>query len=375
MTATVSNDFFLKERTLPETKSELLGKCFEVWCTSRLTGAPQPAPALFMDLCATLDAGQETESSTPASLLRAIQRGTANLHDLNRRLLAVFGDPDQEAMDGLQQQLERLPYYEKLEHRPLYLREAADKTLVSELLALEAPVFALLDLFDRASPAQYLPELIARENTDLLLLLCPEKISLGLSGKQGKLLTEVLGPGLLRLKGYFKREKDLVRREKYTLSVLREALREKGYLAVQFSVYPPENEGLGHTLLLASKESSAYRGFKEALLPYTTFQEDGIPLFYSNKRKQSQLALFSEQARYTLENLAVELEQQSGAYKYKMIEKVYEEHSLGTDYIRENYVEAFKLLRNRGKVEFLNPKTMQPIKIATATSVVKYRSV
>ena len=153
-----------------------------------------------------------------------------------------------------------------------------------------------------------------------------------------------------------------------------ELLQEQGYLTLLFKINNPESDQTNHYLLLASRENASYRSFKDTMLPYSDYQADGVPLFLANQSVQPQLSLFPERPVYTVSNLVQDLSNGMQRYKYKSIEKIYEAHSLGTSYIRENYLAAFEQLREQGKIELLNPKTLQTIRKATYSSVVKLKA-
>lgn len=176
-----------------------------------------------------------------------------------------------------------------------------------------------------------------------------------------------------KISNYCRKEKDTYKRQEFILGHLMHVLQEKEYETLLFKVNEPRVEQPYHYLLFSSPDSHACRSFKETLLPYTTYQQDGVPLFIANDFLQPQFALFEQRPVYTLPNLVERLTEQASLYKYKSIEKVYKLDSGGTNYTRENYIAAYEQLRKEGKIELLNAKTMQTIRQPTPASVVKYR--
>jgi hypothetical protein len=209
---------------------------------------------------------------------------------------------------------------------------------------------------------------------DLLMLLCPDTLLKALSGKKtDPYLLELLGDRFSAIRNIIKKERDKVKKQQHILVQLNELLQEKGYYALQFKINPPDSEEADFYLLFASQAAAAYKAFKEFMLAYSAYAEDGVPLLVANCLPKPQLSLFPQPLAYSVLNLAEELGSLAGRYKFKSIEKIYEDHSAGTPYTRENYLAAFERLRGQGKVELLNAKTMQTIRKPLLSSVVKYR--
>ncbi len=349
----------------------MLGKCFEAWCAATFTLPGLPEKALLLDLNAAPVAGEYVPQ---AILLQQLYRSTGSRTDLNQIIHTFFSDPDAPALGHLQEQLSALAFYEKLIHQPAFLSSPQAQADVADMLASPVPALAFLDPFNLSHTGGLRQEQLLAAGVDLVLLLQPQTLLRAMSGKASQSMKDLFGERLTQVRGYFKREKAPCRRVRYTLLVLQEVLAERDYLALKFDINAPNSAEASYYLLLASRQKAVYRSFKEMLLPYSVFQEDGVPLLHTNQQQPDQLALFIEAPKYTVLNLAAELEDKSSLYKYKAIEKIYEEHHIGTTYILLNYVEAFKLLRDRGKIELLNPKTMQSIRAATAASVVKYKT-
>lgn len=158
----------------------------------------------------------------------------------------------------------------------------------------------------------------------------------------------------------------------YILQHLQSLLREKGFFTLLFQINLPGTGNVSHYLLFSSPHIKAYNCFKETVLPYSDLQQDGVPLFSCNQGQQHQLSLFEHRPAHTVMHLVDELAASVLQCKFKSVEKVCEMHSPNTPYIPENYLAAFEHLRDQGKVVLLNGKTLQTVRKATLTSVVKY---
>lgn len=117
---------------------------------------------------------------------------------------------------------------------------------------------------------------------------------------------------------------------------------------------------------------AAYNAFKQTVLPYSEYQPDGVPLFVANQGPQHQLSLFEHRPAHAVAHLADDLAASPAQWKYKSVERICELHSPNTPYTPENYLAAFEQLRDQGKIVLLNGKTLQTVRKATSTSVVKF---
>jgi hypothetical protein len=211
---------------------------------------------------------------------------------------------------------------------------------------------------------------------DLVLLFDAAKIRTSLTARMvNEGLITFFGERLATIKAFCRREKNTGRQEEYILDVIRAIFKESGYLTLPFAMGDPEKLKNSHYLFFATKAVPAYQRFKELILPYSDLQEDGVPLMGTYQTHRQQLSLFPEHQPYSVAKLANELAQNTAVYKYKSVQKIFEDHSIGTPYILENYRLAVETLRNQGKVELLNAKTMQTVRKPTYTSIIKFKTV
>jgi hypothetical protein len=141
-----------------------------------------------------------------------------------------------------------------------------------------------------------------------------------------------------------------------------------------FKVNPPQTEQPDFYLLFASTDSQAYRTFKETILTYSTYQEDGVAEFTANSFSKPQFTLFDQLPDFTIAKLQDRILEKASLYKYKSIETMYELDAVDTNYSKENYLSAVELLRKAGKVELMNAKTMQLIRQPMLSAIIVFRS-
>lgn len=376
MPATEPNDFFEKGRSFAEIKQELLGKYFDSWCNTRLATLKAEAreALLFIDL----HAGDEQDiEENPVLAIDAkvnLLKSIIKKPPLNKTMRTFFYDKSKAVLEHVREGMEALAYYQELIHPPVPLSNPDHKATMGELLAGGCPSMVFLDPFSSGYAQQMLLQAVNVWRSDLFMLLSPENLLKAVTGRKvSKPLVELFGVQLQKISNYCRKEKETYRRQEFVLSHLISLLQEKGHFTLLFKVNLPDREQPYHYLLFSSPDGHAYRSFKEFILTYTTYQQDGVPLYTANEFLQPQFSLFEQRPVYTIPNLIERITHQASLYKYKSIEKIYELDSGGTHYIRENYVAAFEQLRKEGKIELLNAKTMQTIRQPTPASVVKYR--
>lgn len=370
-------DFFKTRRSYGEIKQEILGKHFNTWCNTTLATKTTEAEPILLYL--DLNVGSEEHDSpelktSVVNIFESLHRSTGKKQDLNESVRVFFGDPSTEILEQLQQQLDQLPYFTSLIHLPFLLNDATSQEILSELIESEYPGLVFMNPFDISSTHEMLTNSICSWQPDLLMLFTPESIRKALTGKKvSQHLAELFGERLQQISGYCKKEKNNPKREEYILKEFVELLEERNYQTIKFKINEPDKELVNHHLLFSTLNKASYRNFKETLLPYSDFEEDGVPRFVAHEPSQHQLSLFPQQRKFSIQNLIAALAEKPAQYKYKAIKYIYEEHSIGTNYIRENYLTAFEQLQQQGKVELLNPKTLQTIRKPTPASVVKFK--
>jgi three-Cys-motif partner protein len=371
--AAASPDFFMERRSFAEIKQEILHKYFETWCNTQLASQQTGDVLLYIDLCAGAGQEQMKAEASPLYILEKVIRSAGKKPDLNELVKTCFGDSGKGVLEQLRQYLEQQPWQQSLTHLPNWLQDAETQGLLAEQLDAGYASLLFLDPFSYGYAQEVLLRAVTLEKADLLMLLSPDTITKAVTGKKVRPpLAALFGERLPLIRAFCQKEKQQARRQEYIVGQLLELLQEKGYLSLPFKVHDPDLVQVNHFLLFSSKDAAAFRSYKEAILAYTDYQEDGVPLFEANKAVQPQLSLFPQPLKYSVQNLVRDLAGCRQEYKFKSIEKISEDHSIGTHYVRENYLAAFEQLRQQGKVELLNAKTMQTIRKATFTSVVKY---
>ncbi|WP_162052606.1 hypothetical protein [Pontibacter pamirensis] len=376
MSATEPKDFFQVRRSFMEIKQEVLVLYFNTWCNIQLAivNAEAREAMLYIDLQAGNLQDKEGSAELPATSKEYLLKSIIKSPLLNELVRTFFYDKSKIMLERVSEGMKALSFYGELIHPPVPLSSSENKAKMEELLEAGCPSLAFINPFISGYQQQTLVQAIHKWHSDLFMLLDPESITKAVAGrKASQHLVKLFGDRLQVISNYCRKEKDKYKRQEFILDHLIGVLQEKEYFTLLFKVNQPGVEQPYQYLLFSSPDGQAYRSFKEAILPYCTFQEDDVPVFIANDFVRAQFSLFEQRPTYTIPNLVDCLVNQAGFYKYKSIEKIYELDSCGTNYTRENYVAAFEQLRKAGKIELLNAKTMQTIRQPTPASVVKYR--
>ena len=368
MPATVPTDFFREQRHFAEVKQELLVRYFETWCDRQWAARPSSSETLLLFVDLNAAAGKEPQTALQKLLRCALRR-----NGLSDALRFYFGDSAKPELARLAQEAEQLPIYRELAEQPAFLHGAENRRLLGEALSASQPALVFMDPFSYGYAQETLLEACTTTKPDMFLLLEPSNLRRALAGKKvSQAMAALVGARLHQISAFCRKEKDKGRQEAFILQHLQCLLREKNLYTLLFRINAPGSDNASHYLLFASPDAAAYHNFKLLLLPYTEYQPDGVPLFVTSQGPQHQLALFEHRPAHTVAKLADVLAESAAQCKFKSVEKIYEWHSLNTPYTLENYLAAFEHLRDQGKVQLLNGKTMQTVRKVSPTSVVKY---
>ncbi|MHA6249621.1 hypothetical protein ACXYMU_16880 [Pontibacter sp. CAU 1760] len=372
MSEAVANLYFRQQRSFAEIKHELLGKFFGAWYKQRdlsvKSGSEERICILDLE-CDTEDMLHSSEIPGVSSWNRLLARHPPTLQD---KADVYLNAPSHTEKTAVAQPSQMQQTAEETTNPFCTLNSAAAKRALEESLSSNALGFVFADPFRSSHTKQLFGTITGTKQVDMLLLLRPETLVRALAGKKiSPALTEVLQERLSLIKAFCQRETDVYRRQTYMLQHLLAALRHQHGYTLLFQINHPETFTPLHYLLYSTADAGTYHAWKELLLPYTDFQKDGIPLWVANQGPEYQLALFQQKPLYTLSQLVAGLEAAPAQWKFKPIEKVWEQQSLNTAYTKDNYLAAFEALRAKGKVELLNGKTLQPIRRATYSTVIK----
>ena len=374
MSTVDTNEFFKIQRSTSAIKFEILNEFFKAWCSAMLLGQRYKSNHVlaFIDLYAGEGKPEDGKPATPVKILNSIF-GATDKFNLNKVVRTFFNDEKKAIAAKLKENLQHLPYYEELVHRPVMLHEEANFSLLAKLLGNDTPTLLYLDPFGYPFSQQLLLQSIRRWGLDIFMLFTPARMRAAMQGgTDDELITDIFGEErLAKIKEFSERYQDAGQREDFIVDRFEDIFREKDYKTFRFKISLPKKNQTSHYLFFVSKHDTAYMKMKELMLMYSDYQEDGVPLFGANIKHQ--LSLFQEQYRYSIKNLIADLGGKASYYHNLPLDSIYRHHNIGTSYIRGNYQEAFEQLRKDGVVEAINPVSRQPMRKVSFTSIISYK--
>ena len=375
MAAMEPSEFFKKKRDASEIKSEIINKYFNAWCGIILFGQKWKTikTVLYIDLFSGPGYYDDEDSSTPIKVLYSIFKSTGSRCDLNNSVQTFFNDSDRTMVASLQQNIEKLPYYDKLVHKPIILNEDANYELLTRLLNTDHPALTFIDPFGYSFSQKMLLLSVKKWGSDLFMLFNFNRIRSAVKNSTvDSLMHEIFGNRLDHIRDFYSKNRNANKREEFIMDNFEGIFRDRGYRTFKFRINFPHRKQTSHYLIFVSRVDLACTKIKEIMMKYSDYQEDGVPLFGANL-KQTQTSLFHDHYKYSIINLIADLVNKADLFNNKTVEMIYEKHNVGTNYIKDNYKTAYERLKLQDKVEFFNAKTGQIVNKFTYTCVIRYK--
>lgn len=368
--------FFKRKRNTSEIKSEILNKYFNAWCGILLHGQKKRTidTVIYIDLYSGQGLYEDGQPSTPIKILNSIYKSKGTFLDLNQCVKTFFNDSQKSIIDKLVLNISNLSYYSELVHKPMILNEVANQNLLANLLNNNHPSLTFIDPFGYSYSQQMLLHSVQRWGSDLFMLFNFNRIrSAVLNSKVDSLMVQIFGERLDLIKEYYKKISNTHKREEFIIEQFEAIFKDKKYLTFKFRINFPDKNQTSHYLIFVSKVRIAYIRIKEIMQRYSDLQEDGVPLFGANQKPLRLLTPeYARLLKFSILNLIKDLSTKAELFNNKTIQGVYEEHNIGTNYIKENYKKAFEELGNQGVVELLD-KNRKSIKTITYTCIINYK--
>jgi three-Cys-motif partner protein len=352
-----AEDFFKKKRETSEIKSEIFIKYFKFWCGILLHGQKykQINEVIYIDLFSGPGYYEDQEPSTPIKILNSIFKTNGQKIDLNISVKTFFNDSNSGLIAQLEKNINELEYYPNLVHKPVLLNKVASRTLLTSLLKKNVPSLTFIDPFGYTFSMQMLLDSVREWGSDLFMLFNLNRIRAAIMNPTvEKLMNEIFQNELNEIRDYYLKETNPHKREDYILDKFEKLFRDKGYFLFKFKINFLEKNSTSHYLILVTKVKIAYNSMKDIMSKYSDYQPDGVPLFATNTI--STPLFFDDLATYSILKLKDDLIKNSNRYNYMVLEDIFLEHSINTNYIKVNYKSAIELLLNETKIKIENPK-------------------
>ncbi|KAA5548654.1 three-Cys-motif partner protein TcmP [Adhaeribacter rhizoryzae] len=372
MTAAEPDIFFKQKRTTSEIKDSILPAYFKTWYNIQVNGPGSQSvkSLLFIDGNAGEGVTPAGQPAAPLNILENIQAAD----DAPPLVKTFFINPTGAFADKLTANLAQLPFYPELPEAPVVLTEAAFQEQIENISTNNQPALIFLDPSRQGLTRQFLLRAQQSSETDVLLVANFNKIYQALlSPEPGSWENTFWGNRLSEVINISRHEPSARKREVLFMQALAAILQEAGFYIFRFNILAPGKNSASQYLMLLTKSLPGYLGMKEMMQAYSDYQEDGVPLFAATNKPPVPLlpGFFRYLSNYTLDNLVAALAQSRSQFHYKTLQAIYEEHSIGTNYIKANYQQALEKLQADGVLYPVNAQNKK-VKAITDTSVIFY---
>jgi three-Cys-motif partner protein len=367
-------DFFKQKRNAAEIKAEILLPYFIFWAKHKLNNSlnPPATPLLYLDLQAGVGYDAEEQLASPLLTLKAIADSTDDSLKLNEQVQMYFYDAAEPLLAKLQENITALPYIESLIHAPVVLQDPETQSSLINQVKQGQPTLVALDPFSGGFSGEIITAARQGENNTLFMLFTYSKMRQALlAAEPNENIKTLFRDRLIPLQNKDRLEKRAKKREMALVQEWETILNEAAFFTFTFKINLPGKDQTSHYLTLASKNKVDYLGIKELLYAYGEVQEDGVPLFFANQKPQPPLlpGFFQFFNEYCLDNLISDLAQKKSQFHYQTVQDIYEEHSVGTHYIKSNYLTALAKLNQMGHIDLVDINNKKVKQITDATVV------
>jgi three-Cys-motif partner protein len=373
MAAIKPQDFFSKKRNTSEIKSEILLAYFKFWAGLLLHGQQYKkiSEVIYIDMFAGLGKYKDNdEPSTPIKILESLIESESTPFNLNKGVRTFFNDENSAIVKELDTNLKSLPFYKNIIHKPIVQNAEANKNILSELLDQKIPSLTFIDPFGYNYSMEMLLHAVKEWGSDLFMLFNINRIRAAVTNPLVEnLMNEIFQDKLQLIRKYYEDEERPKFRETFILNSFENLFTTKGYRVFRFKINFPGKNQTSHYLYLVTKVAIAYLRIKEIMKFYSDIQPDGVPLFTVNSKETP--IFYPEVAEYSILKLSEDLINNRQLYNKKSIEDIYINHSIGTNYIKDNYKAAISNLLEK-KVVNLTKNDGKPTEKITYSAIINF---
>ncbi len=360
-----ANSFFDEQTEQSLVKATIVAKYFDAWA-SVITATQKSYPhriqkIAYIDLFAGPGRYKDGAQSTPIRILqKAIDKP-----DIRNRLVTLFNDKDEVNAKSLEKAIAEIPGIESLKYKPQVENEEVGNEIVKMFEDKSLiPTLFFVDPWGYKGLSLRLANSVLNDwGCDCIFFFNYNRISMGMGNpmvKQhmdalfGEERAEALRPKLESSKPH--------QRELMIIEELCQAIKSYGgRFTLPFRFRDTTGKRTSHHLIFASKHFRGYEIMKDIMAKESTGYEQGVPSFeYSAADFLPKQSLLFQLSRPLgdLQDMLL----RAFAGQTRSMQEIYEKHSVDTRYIKSNYKEALKNLKNDGKITARKPGGSEPRK-------------
>ncbi|MCL4458791.1 MAG: three-Cys-motif partner protein TcmP [Chloroflexi bacterium] len=351
------NSFFDESQEQSQVKAEIVAKYFWAWAKVIIPSQKGRGNKIaYIDLFAGPGRYKDGTKSTPLLVLeRAIQDP-----DMREMLVTIFNDADSNNTQTLCQAIDSIPGIKVLRHKPQVYNALVGEEIVKMFEQMRlVPTLFFVDPWGYKGLSLRLINLVLKDwGCDCIVFFNYNRINMGFNNESvkehmnalfGKERADKLREQLEPMRPH--------KRELTIVEALAEALKEMGgEYVLPFRFKNGSGNRTSHHLVFVSKHIKGYEIMKEIMAKESSSAQQGVPSFEYNPATRSQPLLFD--LSRPLDDLEGMLLNDFASRKMTMLE-VYNQHHVGTPYIKSNYKDVLARLEAQGKVSADPPADQQ----------------
>lgn len=354
-------NFYQEQKEQSQVKARIIADYFSRWAQIILnTQKKNPRHSqrmAYIDLFAGPGRYDDQSKSTPLLVLETILADS----ELANRTLTLFNDKDAENIESLKDAIGSLENIEKLKHKPVFYNSEVGEEIAEMFKSKQIiPTFFFVDPWGYKGLSLKLVASIVKDwGCDCVFFLNYNRVNMGINNEAVKPhMISLFGEDRLNTLQQECEGKSPEEREKIVIKALCIALENQGsQYVLPFRFKNVDGTRTSHYLVFLSKHFRGYDNMKTIMFKESSEKVGGVASYEYNPldihSKQGSLfdALLSP-----LDELKNMLTTQY-AGKTIRFDELYEEHSVNTPYIKNNYKEVCKALLEEGKITAVHVDT------------------
>ena len=357
------NSFFEEQQEQSLVKSTIMAKYFDVWANviiSTQKRYPQHSQKIaYIDLFAGPGRYKDGTQSTPLKILT----NSIEKPDLCERLVAIFNDRDEKNTKALENTIAEIPGIETLKYKPVVYNQEVGEEIVKMFESMNLiPTLFFVDPWGyKGLSLRLVNSVLKNWGCDAIFFFNYNRINMGIDNEAVKEHMQALfgEEQAIALRNKL-RGKSSHQRELFIIEELCQALKAYGSRYVlPFRFKNDKGKRTSHHLIFVSKHFRGYEIMKDIMSRESTSYTQGVPSFEYNPADflPQQTLLF--QLSRPLDDLKEDLLDTFRGRRLIM-QKIYENHNVGTPYIKKNYKDVLRELYDDGSIDAISPKGKPP---------------
>jgi three-Cys-motif partner protein len=344
----VDQSFFDESKEQSLVKAEIVAKYFWAWAKVIIPQAKKWNKNIaYIDLFSGPGRYKDGSKSTPLLILeRAI-----NDPEMQKILIAFFNDIDSNNINSLKKEIERLPNVDDLKYKPIISNTniGEEITEIFEQNKLTPSLFFIDPWGYKGLSIRLIGAVIKNWGCDCIFFFNYNRINMGINNQAVEShLNALFGEtraNELRNEIITKNPEE---RELLIVESISQALKEiGGQYVLPFGFKNEKGSRTSHHLIFVSKHIKGYEIMKEIMAKESSNIQQGVASFEYNIAPPKYPLLY--QLQRPLDEMAEQLLEDFAGQTIKMID-IYNNHHIGTRYIKRNYKEALLSLESSNKI-------------------------